>query len=424
MGKKESYKQSALVITIILSLCALGGFLFQTKMIESPLILIGVSLFIVSPYAKESTFVKRLIILISLVFIYWILTNLGFALLPFAVSFLIAYLLDPFVSFLSRKRLPRWLASLVIVLIFVGIISTIAVLVFPLIFNQLDDAIRKITFLIHDTSRYLESRQFYRRLQGIGLPTHELKDMIQTEFVPKIQGIFSYILNALLTLITKISTIATQIINAILIPILSFYFLKDFPKLKRLLESILAKKNEKLLYDIKRINRIFKIYIGWQATAAVIVGATCSLLFTIFGLPYPIVLGVMCGFLNPIPYLGIFSSMIICFMTVVIVNPDDLWREIIIILIIINSLHFINAYFLEPNIAGKQVGLHPVLLIASLFIFGGFFGFLGLLVAVPSTAAIMMFFNDWRVKLASSVYNQPIQDESTVDKIDLENSQG
>jgi predicted PurR-regulated permease PerM len=58
-------------------------------------------------------------------------------------------------------------------------------------------------------------------------------------------------------------------------------------------------------------------------------------------------------------------------------------------------MHFINAYLLEPNIAGKMIGLHPALLIASLFVFSGLFGFLGLLIAVPLTATLVMFFNDW-----------------------------
>ena len=408
MRRKEITKKSTFILASILSVIALTGFLYQTKIIDSPLVLIAISLFIIVPFLKESSFVKRLTILISLLLIYWVLSNLGFALIPFAVSFLIAYLLDPLVTFLSKKKFPRWLASLLIVVIFVGIVSSIAILVFPLIFSQLDDAIKKISTLINDTSKYLESRQFYRKLQGFGLPSGEIRDMIQSEFVPKIEGIFSFILNALLSLVTKISTIATQLINAILIPILSFYFLKDFPKLKNLLVSILSKKNQKLLNDIKRINKIFKIYIAWQATAAVIVGTTCSLLFTLFGIPYPVVLGIMCGFLNPIPYLGFFGSMIICFITLIIVNPDNLWHHVLVILIIINSLHFINTYFLEPNIAGKQVGLHPVLLIASLFVFGGFFGFLGLIIAVPTTAALMMFFNDWRKKVTLS--NQNISD--------------
>jgi predicted PurR-regulated permease PerM len=132
--------------------------------------------------------------------------------------------------------------------------------------------------------------------------------------------------------------------------------------------------------------------------AAFIVATSTSVAFTLFGIPYPIVLGILCGVFNPIPYLGIFVSMIICIFTVTLVNPVMFWEQGVFIVAVISVLHFINAYFLEPNIAGKQVGLHPIMLIASLFIFGSLFGVVGLLVAVPGAAILMMFFNDWREK--------------------------
>jgi predicted PurR-regulated permease PerM len=315
--------------------------------------------------------------------------------MPFAVAFMIAYLLDPFVTYLSNKKIPRWLVALVIVLTMISVVTAIAILVFPLMFSQVDDAIKKISALLNDTSKYLESRRFYNTLAKMGIPKETLKQVVQHEIIPKIDGVFSTILSALMSMLSQVSMLGTQIVNVILIPIMTFYFLKDFGKLRNTISKILGKKNEKLLHDLIRINKIFKIYIGWQITAAILIGTSCSALFTLFGVPYPIVLGIICGFMNPIPYLGTLMSLGICFVTMLIVGPANFWQIILIIVLILNGLHFINAYFLEPNIVGKQVGLHPIVLIASLFIFGGLFGFLGLMVAVPCTAAIMMFFDDW-----------------------------
>ena len=180
--------------------------------------------------------------------------------------------------------------------------------------------------------------------------------------------------------------------------ILFFYFLKDFRKIATLLKNILLEKNKKLLNDLRRISKILKRYISWQITAAFIIASVCSFFFSVFDVPYPIILGILCGILNPIPYLGIFASLIISIVTIFIINSPDMITQFIVVLIVINAMHFINAYFLEPNIAGKMVGLHPVLLIASLFVFGGMFGFLGLLIAVPLTATLMMYFDDWLKK--------------------------
>ena len=107
--------------------------------------------------------------------------------------------------------------------------------------------------------------------------------------------------------------------------------------------------------------------------------------------------------------------MIISILTILIVDPPNVFQLILVVLIVINSMHFINAYLLEPNIAGKQVGLHPVILIASLFVFGGLFGFFGLIIAVPLTATLMMFYRDWLVK-----YTNPDNSEKNGNYINQE----
>jgi predicted PurR-regulated permease PerM len=201
------------------------------------------------------------------------------------------------------------------------------------------------------------------------------------------------------SLLTNISTIANQIINIILIPILLFYFIKDFRRIVNKIKSILETNNQKLLYDIRRIGKILRKYISWQITAAFIVATVCTFFFSFFELPYPTVLGIICGILNPIPYLGFIASMIISALTVLVVGTEDVVMQLLTVVSVISAMHFINTYLLEPNIAGRMIGLHPVLLIASLFVFGGMFGFLGLLIAVPLTATLMMFFNDWAQKI-------------------------
>lgn len=399
MEKLFQNQQTALIFAIALSIMAIIGFLFQTGIIAIPLVLILMSMFIIYPYRHGSSFVRRLLLLYLLLFVGWLLSDLKFALFPFIVSFGVAYLFEPLLSFLSRKKFPRWLAALFIILFLVAVVSAVAFFVFPIIFYQLEDALKKISSMIETATKYLDSRKFYRSLAKLGLPEDKVKEIIQLELIPKLESIFTLLLSSLMSLLTSLSGIATQIINAILIPILSFYLLKDFEKLKKTVSEILEVRSKKALNDLRRINRILRKYISWQILAATIVATFSTLSFSYFDFPYPVVLGVLCGLFNPIPYLGSIASIIICSLIVLIVNPEDIWTSILIIVLTINILHFINAYLLEPNIAGRQVGLHPVLLMASLFVFGGMFGFIGLLIAVPCTATLMMFFNDWRERL-------------------------
>ncbi len=398
MDQEFIKKQTAVFGSIVLSIIALIGFMSKTGILARPMALILIPLFLLFPYRRESLFVKRMIILASILFIVWILSDLGAAILPFFLSFLIAYILDPFVVYLTTKKIPRWLASISIVGFFVGLVTGVAVGVFPTIFSQLDQVLTTLSGLVKTMSDYLESKEFYATLSEFGLKQKQMKPIIQKEFIPELQNLFELILHSLLSFFKSLQSVATQLFNAIIIPVLAFYLLKDFDKLKRLIKSLVGKKDPKMLNDLKRINQIIRKYIGWQILAALIVATTTSIAFSLYGIPYPIVLGILCGVFNPIPYLGIFISMVIGIFTVVLVDPSMVWSQGMFIILVISALHFINAYFLEPNIAGKQVGLHPVMLIASLFIFGTLFGLVGLLIAVPGAAILMMFFNDWRDK--------------------------
>ncbi len=393
------------MVAIIVSLVALSAFLVQTQLIWSPLILFAICIFLLYPYRKESRLARRIIFLTILLFVGWLIIDLGIALMPFFISFMLAYLLDPVVAFLAKRKIPRWASSLFFILTFIGLVTLVAVFVVPSIFLQIDKAISELSSLVTSVHSYLNSDEFYHTLQSLGINKETIQPTIEGELMPRLENVMKTVLVSLGSLFENLSGIASQIINAILIPVLAFYFLKDFNKLKQFLKSVLMQKNKKFLFDLRRINKILRVYITWQITAAIIVATFCSTFFSIFHIPYAIVLGVICGFLNPIPYLGVLASIVVVSVAILLVSPDNVLPQIIIAVSVISVMHFINAYFLEPNIAGRQVGLHPLLLIASLFVFGGIFGFIGLLIAVPCTATLMMFFNDWR---ESSIRQQEI----------------
>ena len=387
-----------IVAVVAVSAIALGVFLYLTGMAFNPLIISGASFFILLPFRGESILIRRMLVLTVILFCILVLQDLGITLLPFGFAMLFAYLLDPLVSWLERKKVPRWLATLFIILSMGGGISLVSVFVFPLAFSQLNDVIRQISSLITSTTSYLESRKFYRTLESFGLSQSTMKEMVQNEVMPKIESIYKVMFGALFSVLMSISGLASQLLNIILIPILSFYFVKDFPKIREFIRRMVERKNKEAFVNLLRMSDILKSYIGWQIIAAIMVGTFASILFSIFGVPYPVVLGVLCGFFNPIPLFGSVASMVIAIITVLIINPPGVGGNVITIILVVGGLHFFNAYVVEPRILGKRVGLHPIILLGSLFVFGHFFGFLGLLIAVPTTAILMMFLRDWETK--------------------------
>lgn len=405
MNLLKNFPSSPFLVFVIAAafFVAYGSFLVMTQLAASPFVLFASSVFLLYPFRNDSVHVWRMMTLLCLTFAAWLFREVGSLFAPFFVAFAFAYLFEPIVVFLNRKKFPRWLTAGLLVTGFISLVAAIVILVFPVILAQLNDIIREMSTLITRATNYLESRQFFRLLSSYGLNSPQTRELIQREIVPRLEGSFNLILRTLLSFLSSLSDVATQVVNVILTPILMFYFVKDFDKLKAFIVKVLSGNNAKLLFDLRRINAIVKAYIGGQAIAAVMIGTVSSIVFFIFGIPYAGVIGTVCGLLNPIPYIGMFSSIIIGLITVVVVGSGD---SIVSALAVITStillLHLVDNYVLQPRIVGQRVGLHPLVMIASLLGFGHFWGIAGLLMAVPLMASMMMFFNDWlTAKLAA-----------------------
>lgn len=382
-------------MAVLIGSLVMGLFMNLTGMIANPFILFFTVAFLIAPFRHSYKIVKRFLLLASLIFLYWAGSEVVLLLIPFFLAFFIAYLCDPLVSGLARKHIPRWLSALVIVLMIVGSIATVSVLFFPLIFAQFNDIIRGISTFVNDTMKILEERNFIRLMTKYGVPHQMAKDVLAGEVLPRLRGSLDIVVQGVLSFLTGLSGVLSQVVNVIVVPILAFYFLKDFHALKRFIRESLEPKNSELLHTLRRVNGIVQTYIGGQAIGAVFVGVNAVWIYTVLGFPYGLVLGVITGLLNPIPYIGIFVSMLVAMLVVAVVQGGNVIQEILMIAGIVNGLHIIDTYLLQPRIVGAKVGLHPLVLIASLFVFGHFFGFLGLIGAVPIGATCMMFLDDW-----------------------------
>lgn len=403
-------------INIILILSALAGstFLYLTDLIKSPVLFFLIGVFLLYPFRKESYIISRFLSLISLLFALWLLIDLNIVLLPFIIAFTIAFLSDPIIKKMESFKIKRWLGSIIILGFLGGAIAGFSVFVFPLAFTQLNQIIQQVSQFVNSITDFLESKQFYTFLSSLGIPKASVKELVQTQLMPKAEILFKSILEGLFVLLSNVSAIANQILNLVLIPIISFYIIKDYPVLKELIQEILSSNHSKSYENILRISAILRLYVGWQMLAALWIGTVASILLSILGIPYAIVLGVLCGLLNPIPFFGTIASMIIGSIVALLADPPNASSHIIGLVLVINGLHFINAYIIEPRVLGTRVGLHPVLLLGSLFVFGHFLGFIGFLIAVPTTAILMIFFRDWKESLNKKIYSEPeIQKPST-----------
>lgn len=387
---------------IVIAAVLLAGFLYWAGLLTTgvvPLVLWGSALVFLVPMRRRSELARRLTIWANLLFALWIVTELGALLFPFGVSFFIAYVLDPVVVRAERWRLPRWLSALIVNSLLVGIVVLIAIFIAPLVWSQLQEIVKSISSFMTAAQQFLESRQFYRWLGSLGIPSAQVRSLVQGYLIPRLEGISQYLFSLVVAFLEGAAGIVAQLVNIVLVPLLTFYFLVDLPKLKQLIVKVLIARSPRVLEDLRAIDATVRAYITGQLITATFVGVSAMVAFSIAGIPYGVFLGALCGLLNPIPYVGLLASLLIASMTIILANSPHPFVDIITIVVIVNVLHFLATYVIDPRVTGKRIGLHPVLLIAALFVFGHFFGFLGLIVAVPITAVLMMYFSRWTTAL-------------------------
>jgi predicted PurR-regulated permease PerM len=186
------------------------------------------------------------------------------------------------------------------------------------------------------------------------------------------------------------------IIFLILIPLFSYYFIKDYYKIKNTLyELIPLRFKDRFIKKLENLNDILASFIRGQAIVVLILATLYSIGLSIIGLPFPILIGIFSGIGDIIPYFGTIVGFIISII-VGIAFFQSIEKLLLIVLIFIIVKGSEN-WFFYPKIVGKEVGLHFVWVLVSIIIFGKLFGFWGLLVAIPSAAGFKVFISDLMV---------------------------
>jgi predicted PurR-regulated permease PerM len=151
-------------------------------------------------------------------------------------------------------------------------------------------------------------------------------------------------------------------------------------------------RREKVVHDV---DGVLYGYLRGQATVALIVGILGATAYSILGIPYAGLIGVILVFADLVPIVGMLFSVFVVEL-VIFLTMELNFAVIVSGLLVIGGLHVIETYIIGPRIIGQGVGVPPLLMILALLVFGFFFGFVGLLVAVPTTGVILLFVNEYR----------------------------
>jgi predicted PurR-regulated permease PerM len=179
----------------------------------------------------------------------------------------------------------------------------------------------------------------------------------------------------------------------VFIPLISFYFIKDSRKIQRTLFGLIPLRfKERVILRVEQMDVILSSFIRGQAIVVLILAVLYSVGLSLIGLPFAIIIGVMAGIGDIIPYLGTIFGLIVSLIIGFAGFPS--YEGILLILLVFLVVKGSENWFFYPKIVGREVGLHFVWMIIAMAVFGHLFGFWGLLVAIPSSAGLKIYIND------------------------------
>lgn len=309
----------------------------------------------------------------------WMLWALGSTLVPFVLGAAIAYLLDPLADRLERLGLGRVAATAIIALLTVFAFVLIIGLILPAMIDQGQQLVAAIPEAFAWLQGMIEKR----------FPSSGDQEALLRRGLSTLQEHFKEIGPGLFTSVLASSMAVVDFVLLLVVaPVVAFYLLLDWDRMLATLNGWLPREHAPAIRGIMRdIDRTLAGFVRGQLSVCVIQGAFYALALSLIGLPFGFLVGMLAGLLAFIPYVGALVGGVLSIGIAIFAFWDTpVW--IFVTAGIFAFGQFVEGNVLTPKLVGKSVGLHPVLLILALAVFGKLFGFAGMLVAVPVAATL------------------------------------
>lgn len=331
----------------------------------------------------------------------YLLQVLAPVLLPFVVGLTLAYFLNPLVDGMSRIGIPRWLSAILLLACSILLIALALIFIAPVVTQQAIDLINA-------------APSEFARFKGVVEAT--AKERLGSRY-PEIEAAVTRAFNGVTDALPAIAASVAQSVWSqgsaafnflsltLITPLVFFYTVRDWPKLVNAIDSWLPREGAPQIRELaNETDDRISAFVRGQGTVCLVLAIFYAAALSLVGLRYGLLVGLLTGFASFIPFVGWALGLLTATTLAVIQFWPDLTSVLIVVAILLAG-QGLDAGFLSPNIVGSKIGLHPVWMIFALLTFSYLFGFLGLLVAVPVSAAIAVLVRfALRSYLASSLY--------------------
>ncbi len=316
----------------------------------------------------------------------WLLYLLTPVLTPFLMAAALAYLGDPLVDRLEARKLSRTLSVSIVFLGFLSIAVVAVLVLVPALQKELVAVVKKLPGYIdwiQTTVLPWLSHQFALDMSGWDL--NQLKVMVRENW-QQVGGVAAGVMDSISRSGMALLAVAA---NLVLVPVLTFYLLRDWDILvARIRELIPLRYEARAAHLAKDCDEVLGAFMHGQLLVMLSLGTVYSVGLWIVGLDMAMLIGMGAGLVSFVPYLGFILGVLVAGIAAVMQFQDAI--HLIYILMVFGVGQLLESFLLTPYLLGDRIGLHPVAVIFSVMAGGQLFGFVGVLIALPVAAVIMV----------------------------------
>ena len=329
------------------------------------------------------------------------LVLLGPILTPFVAAAIIGYMLNPGVDWLAARGLPRALAVLLAITAVGLMIAAIVLVVLPVLAEQLPVLRQRLPILL---DRIDNSIGVWLRQMGMGgrFDLAAVQEIIADKLAAS-DGLSTAVLTWLRIGGTAVMGWAATLF---LIPIVLFYVLLDWHSLFARIGETVPRRLIGLVTEMaQEVDSLLAQYLRGQLLVMLLLASYYSVGLAVAGFDVALPVGLLTGLLVFIPYIGFGLGLLLAIMAAIL--QFDSAYGLIAVAVVYGLGQFIESFYLTPRLVGERIGLHPLAVIFALLAFGQLFGFVGVLLALPASAILLVVFGRLRQHyLKSGFYNQ------------------
>ena len=313
------------------------------------------------------------------------LRYLGAVLTPFLVGAILAYLGTPIVDWAERKGVPRAVSTTLVVFCFGLLLLALLLVLIPLVQAEVGLAIKRFPELLGDaTARLLP---WIERTFGIVLAfdVETLKTLVTENLDDARELSFKVLAGVKSGGLILVSIL----VNLALVPVVMFYMLRDWNMMVDRLDSLVPRDwHAKVRTIASDIDVVLAEFLRGQLLVMLVLAAYYVIGLTIAGLDRAFAIGILTGLLVFIPYVGFGLGLVLGVVAAILQWSG--WPGFFAVLAVYGVGQLLESYVLVPWLVGDRIGLHPLAVIFALLAFGALFGFVGVLLALPASAALLV----------------------------------